>query len=187
MPLPLHTARVDSPIGFLTITATEEGITGVRFGGRRGNDGPIPFHLRACIRQLEEYFAGRRRTFDLPLLFTGTAFQKGVWRLLRTVPFGTTLTYGEAAARIGRTGAARALGSAVGKNPLAILVPCHRIIPRTLFRRSSHKGQRGFPVASTSTNNGAGVGGYAWGSWRKEWLLRHETVEKTKMHTKIDI
>ena len=159
----MFTARVDTPIGFLTITATEEGITGVRFGGRRGNDGPIPSRLRACIRQLEEYFAGRRRTFDLPLAFTGTAFQKDVWRLLRTIPFGTTLTYGEAAERLGRLGAARALGGAVGKNPLAILVPCHRIVAR------------------------GSLGGYAWGSWRKEWLLRHEKGKKTEMHTKIDI
>lgn len=84
--------------------------------------------LVAARAQLAEYFRGKRTRFDLPLRPDGTAFQQSVWRALLKVPFGTTSTYGALAAAIGRPGAARAVGAAVGANPLAIVVPCHRIV-----------------------------------------------------------
>jgi methylated-DNA-[protein]-cysteine S-methyltransferase len=79
-------------------------------------------------RQLDEYFAGRRRTFDLPLAPTGTPFQLAVWEQLRRIPTGTTVSYGELAQRVGRPGAARAVGAAVGRNPISVIVPCHRVV-----------------------------------------------------------
>lgn len=84
--------------------------------------------FRAATRQLAEYFAGARREFDLPLAAEGTAFQHSVWRLLRTIPYGVTVTYGDLARRIGNLRAARAVGLANGANPLPIIVPCHRVI-----------------------------------------------------------
>lgn len=85
-----------------------------------------PFEL--AIRELEEYFAGRRRTFDVPLAPRGTAFQLEVWQALRAIPYGETVSYAELAARIGRADAARAVGLANGANPLPVIVPCHRVI-----------------------------------------------------------
>ncbi len=84
--------------------------------------------FREVTRQLDEYFAGARRTFDLPLAATGTPFQRMVWDALASIPWGATLTYGELAGRIGRPTAARAVGAAVGRNPISIVVPCHRVL-----------------------------------------------------------
>lgn len=85
---------------------------------------------RAVFRQLEEYFARKRKKFDIPYRFEGTDFQQCVWRELEKIPYGEVVTYGEIAASVGRPRAIRATGTAVSKNPLAILVPCHRVIPK---------------------------------------------------------
>ncbi|MFN8622492.1 MAG: methylated-DNA--[protein]-cysteine S-methyltransferase [Chloroflexota bacterium] len=87
-----------------------------------------PAAFAEATRQLDEYFAGARRTFDLPLDPHGTPFQQEVWLQLRTIPMGTTTTYGDIAARVGRPHASRAVGAAIGRNPIAIVVPCHRVV-----------------------------------------------------------
>lgn len=87
-----------------------------------------PSAFTDAARQLDEYFAGTRRTFDLPLDPAGTAFQLAVWEQLRTIPSGTTTTYGDIAARVGKPHASRAVGAAIGRNPIGIIVPCHRVV-----------------------------------------------------------
>jgi methylated-DNA-[protein]-cysteine S-methyltransferase len=127
---------LDSPLGKLALTSDGKHLTAIHFPRRDGTahverawqrDDAVPV-LAQARAQLSEYFAGRRTRFDLPLRPQGTAFQQGVWRALLKVPFGRTSTYGALAAAIGRPTAARAVGAAVGANPLAVVVPCHRII-----------------------------------------------------------
>jgi methylated-DNA-[protein]-cysteine S-methyltransferase len=128
------TLTVKSPIGPLTLIARTEGLTHVFFPG---HEGPLPTGddspaaaaaLARAAEQLAEYFAGRRRRFDLPLAPAGTDFQRSVWQGLREIPYGTTLSYGELARRVGRPRAVRAVGAANGANPLPVIVPCHRVI-----------------------------------------------------------
>jgi methylated-DNA-[protein]-cysteine S-methyltransferase len=119
-----------TPVGPLHLSAGDGGLTGLRFGldaisGERDDDHPV---LVAAARQLGEYFAGERRDFDLPLAPAGTPFQLGVWEQLRLIPYGTTVSYGELAHRLGSPSASRAVGLANGRNPIAIVVPCHRVI-----------------------------------------------------------
>jgi methylated-DNA-[protein]-cysteine S-methyltransferase len=109
-----------------------------------------------AVRQLGEWFEGRRRTFDLPLELHGTLWQRRVWDVLLEIPFGDTLTYGDVARRVGRPGSARAVGHAVGRNPVAIVVPCHRVVAA-----------------------GGALGGYAGGLDNKRWLLAHERAPGT--------
>jgi methylated-DNA-[protein]-cysteine S-methyltransferase len=104
-----------------------------------------------AVRQLGEWFEGRRQVFDLPLELHGTEWQRRVWDVLLEIPFGETMTYGEVAGRAGRLGAARAVGSAVGRNPVAIVVPCHRVVAA-----------------------GGALGGFSGGLDNKRWLLAHE-------------
>jgi methylated-DNA-[protein]-cysteine S-methyltransferase len=114
---------LDSPIGPLTIATDDEGrLREVRFGG---DDAPGDGE---AARQLREYFAGARKTFDLELAPRGTPFQLDVWKALCEVPYGETITYAELARRIGRPNAVRAVGAANGANPIPIIVPCHRVI-----------------------------------------------------------
>ena len=143
-----------SPLGLLTLAANDEALTGVWF------DAPTQAHwvfsdahpvLCQARAELMEYFAGQRQTFDVPLQPQGTAFQQAVWAQLLTVGFGETSTYGALAAAIGKPKAARAVGAAVGANPLSIIVPCHRIL-----------GYNG------------NLTGYAWGLERKVALLKLE-------------
>ncbi|GAA4622315.1 methylated-DNA--[protein]-cysteine S-methyltransferase [Actinoallomurus vinaceus] len=125
---------MDSPVGPLTLVAADGVLTGLYMDRQRyrpeehtfGELDPAPFG--AAVRQLEEYFDGRRTVFDLPLALTGTAFQRRVWAELCEIPFGETVSYGELAERIGRPTAARAVGLANGKNPVGIIVPCHRVV-----------------------------------------------------------
>ena len=132
----IYYTRCDSPVGTLLLTADEEALTGIHFsGGRRaqtvGADWKEkPGHpvLRKVVRQLDEYFAGKRKTFDLPLAPDGTPFQRAVWKALRAIPYGKTQSYGDIARRIGRPKAVRAVGAANGANPISIVVPCHRVI-----------------------------------------------------------
>jgi methylated-DNA-[protein]-cysteine S-methyltransferase len=131
---PVSYAYLDSPVGRLLLAGDAHGLILISFpGGSRArrplrdwqrDDGV----LTAATRQLSEYFAGRRKTFSLPLRPSGTAFQLSVWTALQAIPFGATISYGELARRIGLPTAARAVGAANGANPLPIVVPCHRVI-----------------------------------------------------------
>ncbi|MEK7563938.1 MAG: methylated-DNA--[protein]-cysteine S-methyltransferase, partial [Patescibacteria group bacterium] len=117
------------------------------------SDEALPKFLEQCLYEMEEYFSARRRAFSVPLVMRGTDFQQRVWDALLEVPFGQTVTYGQLAKEIGNAGAVRAVGTAVGDNPLAIIIPCHRVLPAS-----------------------GGIGNYASGSDKKEWLLKHEGV-----------
>lgn len=119
------------PIGELTITADDKGILGVFFrhqDGIIGDDEKETPLIKQAITQLEEYFAGMRQEFDLPLSLYGTAFQKSVWSALREIPYGETRSYGEIAAAIGNSKAYRAVGMANNRNPVMIILPCHRVV-----------------------------------------------------------
>lgn len=123
-----------TPIGPLVLATGAAGLTHVLFanGPRAASPDPAwelePARLATAARQLDEYFAGRRREFDLPLAPHGTPFQLRVWAALRTIPHGATVSYGELARRLGMTNGSRAVGLANGANPLPIVVPCHRVI-----------------------------------------------------------
>ena len=118
---------IDAPIGKLTLCADEAGIYEVKFGAQSSRADASELLDRAQ-RELEEYFAGRRRAFSVPLSIHGTAFQQAVWRALMEIPYGKTATYGEIAKAIGREKACRAVGMANHVNPLPIFVPCHRVV-----------------------------------------------------------
>ena len=115
----------DSPVGPLLLTSDGAALTGLYLDWRR-KDEAAPF--AEARQQLEDYFAGKRREFDLPLAPAGTKFQKEVWAALTLIPYGTTATYGAIARQIGAPKACRAVGHANGSNPLFIVVPCHRVI-----------------------------------------------------------
>jgi methylated-DNA-[protein]-cysteine S-methyltransferase len=143
---------IDSPIGPLRLDADGGGMTSVWMGAEgSAEDKPEDPVLRRARDQLEAYFAGDLTEFDLPLAPVGTAFQHAVWDLLLKIPFGTTTSYGALAHKLGKPGAMRAVGLANGRNPLAIIVPCHRVI-----------GADG------------SLTGYGGGLERKRWLLEHE-------------
>jgi len=155
-----------SPLGELVLTASDTKLTAVFFpiGHRPAPEeqpgwleddgrGPAGTVLARARQQLSEYFARTRTTFDLPLAPTGTPFQRRVWDALRAIPYGTTTSYGELARRLGGASATRAVGAANGKNPIPIIVPCHRVV-----------GSRGE------------LTGFGGGLDRKRWLLEHEGV-----------
>lgn len=142
---------LSSPIGVLRIVATTEGIIEVIFVEQQTDEeNPSPI-TQECVQELQEYFNGHRKTFTSQLNPEGTAFQQKVWQLLHAIPFGQTATYLQQSERLGNVKAIRAVGNANGKNPIAIIVPCHRVIG----------------------TNGKLIG-YAGGAWRKQWLLEHE-------------
>lgn len=149
--------RLKSPLGELILAASDSGLAAVYLPGSRHGPPPAGVEegeneiLAQTRQQLEEYFAGTRQTFDLPLAAEGSAFERRVWDLLRTIPYGTTTSYGELARRLGDVKATRAVGAANGKNPLPIVVPCHRVV-----------GARGE------------LTGFGGGLDRKRWLLEHE-------------
>ena len=153
-PMSTHFTVMPSPLDDLLITANDAGaLTRVYFApftidADWREDG---LALAPAVAQLNAYFRGERIAFDLPVAPSGTAFQEQVWRELVTIPYGTTITYGALARRVGGVEASRAVGLASGRNPIAIIVPCHRVI--------------GASGALT---------GYGGGLHRKEWLLRHE-------------
>ncbi len=138
----LYYTTMESPFGPLTLVATPMGLCRVGLPGegraaleewlaRWVEPAPLeenPAALSAAVAQLREYFSRLRRGFDLPLDLRGTPFQQQVWAELRKVPYGQTVSYGELARRVGRPGAARAVGQAVGANPIPIIVPCHRVV-----------------------------------------------------------
>lgn len=122
----MSACAIETPIGPLSLQADESAVSAMRFGAGGAQDAsPL---LDAAEAQLREYFAGARRTFDLPLAPHGTAFQQRVWTALRAIPYGETRTYGELAAAIGSPNASRAVGMANHRNPIPIIIPCHRVI-----------------------------------------------------------
>jgi methylated-DNA-[protein]-cysteine S-methyltransferase len=133
-PSPIHFAVLPSPVGELFASADTAGkVTGLHFlDGRTPSRGAGWVHdedaLAPLCRQLEEYFAGERREFELELSPAGSPFQLEVWSALRAIPYGETASYGEIAAAVGQPGAARAVGGANNRNPIAIVIPCHRVI-----------------------------------------------------------
>lgn len=124
----METYVMDSPVGALRVCQEGNAIVGLYFGGTVSEGAPPTGLLREAKAQLEEYFSGQRRVFDLPLRFGGTAFQHAVWEALLDIPYGETRSYGQIAAAIGRPKAVRAAGQAIGRNPISIIVPCHRVI-----------------------------------------------------------
>jgi methylated-DNA-[protein]-cysteine S-methyltransferase len=152
-----RTTTLPTPLGPLILVATERALVAVEFAERAlvagVPSGRTPLLDEACA-QLRAYFAGERREFDLPLAPEGTAFQRAVWTALRAIPCGETRTYGDVARQVGRPAAVRAVGAANGRNPIAIVVPCHRVI-----------GADG------------SLTGYGGGLDRKRWLLAHERGE----------
>ena len=147
-----------SPLGIIEVISDTSAIISVKALPDNAVCTPskeIPKVLNDCIKQLDEYFSGKRTNFELPLSQTGTSFQKQVWETLEAIPFGETISYKTLAERCHSPKACRAVGSANGKNQHWIIVPCHRVI----------------------TNDGK-LGGYAGGLWRKEWLLEHEKQSK---------
>jgi methylated-DNA-[protein]-cysteine S-methyltransferase len=129
--------RIDTPLGPLTLAATTRGLALAWFDqqAHRTAEVDAPWEpgnelLRQTGREFDDYFAGRRRVFGVPLDPAGTEFQQSVWMALLRIPMGTLSTYGEVARQLGRPEAARAVGAAVGRNPIAIIVPCHRVVGR---------------------------------------------------------
>lgn len=124
----------ESPVGLLYLEMTGDKLSGLRFAGRAGKIDPgegwkeVKGPFKETIRQLKSYFRGDLKRFDVPLKLEGTDFQRAAWKELRKIPYGKTITYGEQARRIGNPKASRAIGGANGANPVAIIVPCHRVI-----------------------------------------------------------
>lgn len=130
-------ARIDTPLGPLTLAASARGLAGAWFDGQSHHPGPIDApvdpthpHLARAAREFAAYFAGDLKAFGVPLDAAGTEFQQAVWRALRAVAPGATTSYGDVARRIGRAEAVRAVGAAVGRNPISVVVPCHRVLGR---------------------------------------------------------
>ncbi|HVS30732.1 MAG TPA: methylated-DNA--[protein]-cysteine S-methyltransferase [Thermoanaerobaculia bacterium] len=124
--------QVDTPVGPLVLVAADEGLREIRFGGARPAEetecaaGSAALHL--ALEQIDEYFAGKRTTFDVPLAPRGTPFQLAVWNALRHIAYGQTRSYADIARVIGKPDAVRAVGAANGANPIPIIIPCHRVI-----------------------------------------------------------
>ncbi len=164
---------VETPIGVLHIVATPRGVAKLDFVGT-GSRGAAPrrgvgtaagrqarAHIALAIRQIREYFSGRRQEFDLPLDLAGTPNQQLVWQGLLEIPRGRTRSYGELARKVGLPRAARAVGTACGANPVPVIVPCHRVI-----------------------GSDGSLHGYGGGLWRKEFLLKHEGASWEERKTK---
>jgi len=157
---PLHLRRLTSPIGRIEVIGNGEAIVSLAIerDGALPCDG-LPEHgdpvLDRAVEQLEEYFAGHRRDFDLPLSLAGTAFQLAVWEQIAALGFGEVVSYGELGLGTGRATAGRAVGGAVGANPIPIIVPCHRVIGSDR-RITGYSGGEGIPT--------------------KSWLLQHEGI-----------
>ncbi|MFN8285650.1 MAG: methylated-DNA--[protein]-cysteine S-methyltransferase [Chitinophagales bacterium] len=148
----LFNTYIQSPVGLLEICGTVTAITAVNFREEKGVESSIvPEVLKDCAKQLTEYFKGSRKEFTVPLQAEGTAFQKRVWMELQNIGFGETISYLDLALTLRDEKLTRAVGSANGKNPIAIIIPCHRVI-----------GESGK------------LTGYAGGMWRKKWLLELE-------------
>ncbi|MGQ0678914.1 MAG: methylated-DNA--[protein]-cysteine S-methyltransferase [Actinomycetota bacterium] len=152
-----ETRFLDTPLGKMIIIGQRGVVTGLYFVDQKA--APLLVHVQdqgayqSAKDQLQEWFRGTRRSFDFALELTGSPFQRQVWEALKTVPYGKTVTYGAIARAIGRPTAARACGAAIGRNPLAIVIPCHRVI-----------------------GSSGALTGYAGGMDRKHWMLQHESA-----------
>jgi len=142
---------INSPLGTTKIVGDENGISQISILEEGVISATIPNELKAAVTQLNEYFAGTRTHFDFKISPKGTEFQQKVWQELGNIPFGKTMSYLDLSKKLGDVKAIRAVASANGKNPLWIVVPCHRII-----------------------GTDGSLTGYAGGLWRKKWLLEHE-------------
>lgn len=153
----MYFAKYDSPVGTLLLQSDGAALTGAWIDREGPENAEGCMVLQKAALWLDDYFAGKSRPVDVALHPEGTDFQKQVWQLLITIPFGKTQTYGELAGEMaGLLGkenmSAQAIGQAVGKNPISIFIPCHRVV-----------------------GVGGKLTGYAWGVEKKQWLLRHET------------
>lgn len=157
--MPIHYLTLESPIGALTLAASATALHAIEFEHNRHPQSRIDWErgdsvlLGRAAAQLREYFAGQRRQFELPLAPQGTEFQRAAWQALAAIPFGETRSYAQQAAALGRPAATRAVGAANGRNPLPIVLPCHRVI--------------GASGALTGFGGGIEV---------KRWLLAHEAA-----------
>jgi len=147
----METAYIKTPLGIAKIMGDEYGISVISVSDEGEVFTTIPLVLQESISQLNEYFDGKRNNFTFKLNPTGTEFQQKVWKGLLEIPFGKTMSYMELSKKLGDVKAIRAVASANGKNPLWIVVPCHRVI-----------------------GTDGSLTGYAGGLWRKKWLLEHE-------------
>ena len=152
----IEQAYYKSPIGILRIIADENGITKVDFVKKENSSIKKSSSkiVQDCIKQLDEYFQGERKSFELKLNPEGTEFQRKVWKELLKIPYGETISYGEVSRRIKNPKAVRAVGQSIGRNPISVIIPCHRVI-----------------------GSDGSITGYASGLWRKEWLLKHEGIK----------
>jgi methylated-DNA-[protein]-cysteine S-methyltransferase len=152
----MKTAIIKTPLGYTEITGNENGISKIHVLNEEVEiSESIPKELKKAVSQLQEYFNGKRTQFDFKLNPTGTEFQKKVWQELLQIPFGKTCSYLDLSKKLGDVKAIRAVASANGKNPLWIVIPCHRVI-----------------------GTDGSLTGYAGGLWRKKWLLEHENPVK---------
>ncbi len=160
----LFKAYYHSPIGIIGIESSDTTIGAVFFADREGDASKnLPEVLLQCLTELDEYFAGKRKDFSVSLNQEGTEFQKKVWNHLMGIPFGKTVSYLDIAKRMANAKSIRAVGGANGKNKIAIIVPCHRVIGHN------------FELV-----------GYAGGKWRKQWLLEHEGAINIGQRTLFD-
>ena len=150
---PLHVAVMEGPVGKVWVESDGAVITRVSFEALHVRQARHPSVLTEARHQLEQYFQGSRRQFELPLQRSGTRFQHLVWNMLEQIPYGQATTYQALADRIGGKAIARTVGNACGRNPVPIIVPCHRVL----------------------SSDGL-LTGYVGGIWRKKWLLEHEGV-----------
>lgn len=152
----METTYIQTPLGVAKLIADKKGIIEVTVDDEfKMGTSPVPTCLKATTKQLKEYFSGSRTTFDIAMNPKGTDFQKKVWDELVKIPFGKTISYLDLSKRLGNTKAIRAVAAANGKNPLWIIVPCHRVI-----------------------GSDGSLTGYAVGIHRKKWLLEHESPAK---------
>lgn len=151
----MQTAFINTPLGTAKIKGDENGISVVSIVQEGEIATTIPLELKEAVKQLTEYFEGNRKKFTFSINPKGTDFQKEVWKALLTIPFGKTIAYLELSKQLGDVKAIRAVASANGKNPLWIVIPCHRVI-----------------------GTDGSLTGYAGGLWRKKWLLDHENPLK---------
>ncbi|GFR34243.1 methylated-DNA--[protein]-cysteine S-methyltransferase [Thermobrachium celere] len=146
----IYISFYDSPIGLIKISANERAIVSLDFVYKKSKEKENEI-IKACKKQLDEYFKGIRKEFDIDIEIEGTEFQKMVWRELKKIPYGQKRSYKDIAIAIGNEKAVRAVGGANNKNKIAIIIPCHRVV-----------------------GSDGSLTGYAGGLWRKQWLLEHE-------------
>lgn len=157
----IYTCTVPTPIGAVTLTADDDTLVGLDLDTKKPYAEPQTLLLYEARRQLDEYFAGVRLDFDIPISVSGTDFQRRVWTALRSIPYGATASYSDVAAMINNPLAARAVGNANNKNPIALIIPCHRVI-----------------------NADGSLGGYGGGEHIKQFLLDFEAATLSRHREK---